>query len=153
MYCTHRASNFLEDMRAHKGQFVLQITQYEIIIRTPQFFATWKRPDISSAVCILSQHSAKPTMYLSRCVNHVFGYLKKTKSFWFEYKRKENQLVLNFHCDSNYAGDTTVRKSRTCWIGMINENEFTWRSKKKTGASPSTSEAECTVELEHNIVR
>ena len=106
------------------------------------FLANRTRPDIATAVGILSQYTARPTKYLLNALNRVFGYLRGTVEYGIVFK-KSNNLELVFYFDSDYAAERHQRKSRTRWIGLINGGPITWTSHKQHCTSTSTSEAEC----------
>ena len=135
--------NLYDELSNHKNDPVIDKTEYRKLIGTLQFIALRTRPDIATAVGILSQYSSKPTNFLLRCAKNVFAYLKGTLDHCLEFSRNQKEsLNLEFYCDSDYAGDKMDRKSRTGFIGYLNGCPFVWGSKKQTCVAASTAEAE-----------
>ena len=149
-------ANFYDELEVHKDDKQLKDNQYRNMIGTLQFLASRTRPDISTAVGILSQFTNKPNEFLLKCVKRVFGYLKATIDYGlFHKKSKDDELKLEFYCDSDFGGDKGSRKSRSGWIGYLNGCPFTWASIKQTSNATSTAEAEyiamstCAKEVTH----
>lgn len=140
---TPMQANFYDEVMAHKDDAIIGQEEYREMIGSLQYLVTRTRPDIATAVGILSQYSSKPNAFLLRCAKRVFAYLKATKSFGLVYNRtKPGDMRLQFHCDSDFAGNKNDRKSRSGWVGFINDGAVIWASKKQTCTTLSTAEAE-----------
>lgn len=108
-----------------------------------QFLCHRTRPDISTAVGILSQFSSKPTASTVRCVKRIFGYLKSTRNYGlkFDIKTKTDE-ILKFFSDADFAGNKLNRKSRSGWLAKCYGFMFLWNSRRQNCVSLSTPEAE-----------
>ena len=139
---TPMQSNFYDELRLHQNDPIMCTSQYRNMVGTLQFLANRTRPDIATAVAILSEFSAVRNTFLLNAVKRVFAYLSGTKYYGLKYRSNSQHIDLKFYCDSDYAGDTVDRKSRTGWLGMVNNCIFSWSSRKQTTLSTSTAEAE-----------
>lgn len=98
-------TNFYDKAIAHKDDPVEGLEVYREMIGSLQYLVTRTRPDIATAVSILSQDTNRPNAFLFKCVKRVYAYLKGTKSFRLVYKRsKWDEIDIKFYCDSDFAG-------------------------------------------------
>jgi hypothetical protein len=67
------------------------------------------RPDILTAVCILSRFTSASTKYCHMAVKRVFRYLQGTAYLALEYCSSD--IKMNVFVDSDYPGDMNSRKS------------------------------------------
>lgn len=140
-YTTPMSEKFYNELEASSSEPVLPDTRYRQLLGSLIHLSNHTRPDISTAVGILSQYSCAPNSYLMKQANRVFGYLKGTIDTGIVFRRSP-KLTFEFYCDSDYAGDRSDRKSRTGWVGLFNDSAVTWTSNKQLCISSSTSEAE-----------
>lgn len=140
-YITPMTKNFYEELKESSADELVKEDNYANMIGALMYLANKTRPDISTAVGILAQYTAKPTRYLHKCVQRVMGYLKATREFGLVQRLSENP-ILEFYCDSDFAGERTSRKSRTGWIALFNGSALSWTSHKQTCVALSTAEAE-----------
>lgn len=137
------ANNFFDAQRDHDEDPVVQDQRYAAMVGGLIYLANRTRPDISIATAILAQYMSRPTTLLLKAARRVFAYLNATKDFCLTHKRPQAQtLELKFFVDSDHAADKKDRKSRTGWIGYLNNCAFTWYSRKQDSVSISTAEAE-----------
>ena len=150
---TPMSSSFYEELERNKDQAIEEVTQYESMIGSLLYLSTRSRPDISTAVGILSRYQATPTKFLMCQLKRVFGYLKGTAEFGIHFS-KTVLFKTVFYSDSDFAGLKSDRKSRTGWIGLVGGTPVTWASHKQSCNSLSTAESEyvalseCCQELE-----
>ena len=140
-YNTPMASSFYEELHKCQDQPVEGISEYESMIGALIYLSSRTRPDISTAVGILSRYQAKPTKFLMNQLKRVFGYLKGTAEYGITISQK-SEFELVFYCDSDFAGLKEDRKSRTGWIGLLGGTPITWASHKQSCNSLSTAESE-----------
>lgn len=140
---TPMITHFHDEMQAHKMDELSFDDGYRKMIGTLQFLANRTRPDISTAVAILSQYVHSPNAFLIKSVKRIFGYLKQTIDYCLVHEIKtDGNVELMYYCDSDFAGDKADRKSRNGSIGYLNNSVFYWSSRKQTSVATSTSEAE-----------
>lgn len=139
VYDTPMAASFYEDLQSSLDQPVEGIEEYQSMIRALIYLSNRSRPDICTAVGILSRYVSNPNKFLLAQLKRVFGYLQGTPEIGINVKKKPN-LDLIFSCDSDFAGNKTDRKSRTGWIGMLAGSPVTWASHKHSCTAISTHE-------------
>ena len=104
------------------------------------YLAKATRPDIAFAVNNVSRFVTKPTRNLWTAIQRIFKYLNSTLEIGLTYTRGKFEIV--GWADSNYANDRQDRKSTTGWAFKIGTNLISWKSKKQSSVSLSTTEAE-----------
>ena len=104
------------------------------------YLSNGTRPDISYAVNNVSRHVSKPTKSLWRAIQIIVKYLKSTPEIGLKYEKGSTEIT--GWADSDFAGDTSDRKSTTGWIFKIESNTVSWKSKKQKSVTLSTTEAE-----------
>lgn len=122
-------SKFSEELKHHGNDPVVGAELYSNMVGSLLFLANHTRHDISLSLGILSQISSKPTGFLLKAIHRAFGYLRGTIDFAIVYEKGTN-LNTVFYCDSDFAGDTESRKSRTGWVALINGDPVSWASVK-----------------------
>ena len=99
------------------------------------------RPDICYAVNVLSQFMHSPRTTHFQALYKVLRYLKGTTGLGIAY-RKTGKLDLNLYTDSDFAGSRVDYRSTTGYCTILGGNLVTWRSKKQSVVSKSSTEAE-----------
>lgn len=102
------------------------------------------RPDISTAVNILSRYLNKNNKVLWQYLKRVLRYLKGTMNLKLTYSRTKFVYILNGYVDSDWGGqDPTDRKSTTGYVFKLFENcTITWNTRKQLSVAASSTEAE-----------
>lgn len=113
---------------------------YEQAIGHIMYAASVSRPDVACAIGKLSQKSASPTVSDWKSVKRVFKYLLKTKDLKLVYKKTGKPAQI--FCDSDFAGCTIDRKSRSGYVVILAGAAVSWMSKKQPIIAQSTCEAE-----------
>ncbi len=140
---TPTAENFFDELEAHAEEPIQDEERYRNMLAALLFLSNRTRPDISTAVAILSQFVSRPTQFLVKSVKRVFGYLKGTSDFGLLYNLAYGEEInLHFYADSDFSGDKTTRKSRSGWVAVLNGTAFSWASRKQSFVALSTTEAE-----------
>jgi deoxyuridine 5'-triphosphate nucleotidohydrolase len=136
------------------------------------------RPDISYSVIKLSQYSTRPTQIHFDAIKNIYRYLNKTKDegihYWRQTPRDDLPLIKNPECkldnnydersittreqtqkdiligavDSDYAGDTTHRRSVSGIILTLAGGTILYKSKFQETRAMSSTEAEFTAAAE-----
>lgn len=104
-------------------------------------FLTHTRPDISFAVQTLSQFLSAPTSEHWQALLHLLRYVKGTIGYGL-YLRPSSDLQIHAFCDSDWAACTSSRRSITGFAVLLGRSPISWRSKKQSTVSRSSSEAE-----------
>ena len=97
-------------------------------------------PDTCTAVGILAHYLSKLNKFLMKSVHRVFEHLKGTATYRLM-QTKLDDLMTEFYCDSDYAGERLWCKSRTGWVVLGNGCPVSWSSHKQECNAISTTEA------------
>ena len=114
---------------------------FRAIIGSLLFAAIGTRPDISTAVSILSRSVQAPTKAHVTAARNIMGYLATTPAMGLHFPAQE-ELRLEVYCDASFAGDEHGRKSRTGWVILINGAPVAWKSTLQPIIAHSTAESE-----------
>ena len=117
---------------------------YQEKVGTLLYAAISTRPDICFAVNKLTQKMTAPTQWDMKACDKVFRYLAGTKSLglWFGRRVSRGPVQVEAYADSDWASDSSDRKSVTGWIATVNGDPVSWASKKQKVIAQSTCEAE-----------
>ncbi|GAU31242.1 hypothetical protein TSUD_149280 [Trifolium subterraneum] len=99
------------------------------------------RPDISFATQQLSQFLHKPSINHYNAASRVIRYLKHNPGRGIFLPRNSDMQLLGFS-DSDWAGCLDTRKSTSGYCFFLGSSLISWKAKKQTTVSRSSSEAE-----------
>nr|GEU71229.1 hypothetical protein [Tanacetum cinerariifolium] len=97
--------------------------------------------DIIFAVCASARHQVTPKECHLHAVKRIFRYLKGHPKLRLWYP-KESPFDLVAYSDSDYGGATQDRKSTTGGCQFLRRRLISWKCKKQTIVTTSTTEAE-----------
>lgn len=100
------------------------------------------RPDISFSVNYYSRFQDKNSNEVWSGLKRLLRYIKETQNMSLEFKRRENMQPIICYVDSDWAGDSSDRKSVTGYIVQIFGNCVVWVTKKQNCIALSSTEAE-----------
>ncbi|PKU64015.1 Retrovirus-related Pol polyprotein from transposon TNT 1-94 [Dendrobium catenatum] len=112
---------------------------YRQIVGSLQYL-TITRPDLSFAVNFLCQHMHNPYVLHFQLLKRVQRYLRGTISLGLPIVR--SSLELQAYSDSDWASDSTTRRSVTGYCAYLGNNLVSWCVKKQTTVARSSTEAE-----------
>ena len=98
------------------------------------------RPDIAFAISRVCSRMAEPSAADWTSVKKVMRYLKGTKEKKLILSGRHN-LTLSAYCDSDWAGDSSDRKSTSRFIVFLGKSLISWTSKKQNTVAHSTMES------------
>jgi hypothetical protein len=98
------------------------------------------RPDLAYPISVVSQHMARPGSMHWMAVKRIMRYLKGTSDVKLCLGGQD--IVLSGHCDADYAGDTSDRRSTTGYMFKVGSGAVSWNSKRQQTTATSTVEAE-----------
>ena len=118
----------------------VEISSYQKLIGK-LLYLSHTRPDICYTLNVLSQFMHSPRHSHFQAVNRILRYLKGTAGLGITY-RKTGKLDLVMYTDSDFAGSRVDYRSTTGYCTFLGGNLVTWRSKKQSVVSKSSTEAE-----------
>ncbi|KAL4028792.1 hypothetical protein IC575_012003 [Cucumis melo] len=104
-------------------------------------YLTVTRLDIAYAVHIVSQFMAAPRTIHFTAVLRILRYIKGTLGHGLQFS-SQSSLVLSGFFDADWAGDPTDRRSTTGYCFYLGDTLISWRSKKQSVVSRSSTESE-----------
>ncbi|KAL5734666.1 hypothetical protein ACOSP7_032527 [Xanthoceras sorbifolium] len=115
-------------------------TLYHTIVGSLVYF-TITRPYIAYAIHIVSQFVASPTTIHWAAVLRILRYLRGT-IFQSLILPSTSSLQLHVYSNTDWGHDSTDRKSVTGFCIFLGDSLISWKSKKQTVVSKSSTEAE-----------
>ena len=95
------------------------------------FYLTHTRPDICYAVSVSSIFMDQPQEIHSKAAKRILNFVQGTRTHGIFYKEKSDLELIGF-TDSDWAGDSTDRKSTLGYVFMLVEGPISWSSKKQS---------------------
>ncbi|XP_050946540.1 uncharacterized mitochondrial protein AtMg00810-like [Cucumis melo] len=103
-------------------------------------YLTFTRPDIAFSINRVSQFMHKLAVIHFLAVKRILRYLCGTLTLGIKFRK--GSFSLQTFCDSEWAGDTSDRRSTSGFIAFLGSNPISWSSKKQSTVSRSSTEAE-----------
>ncbi|GJY73815.1 putative ribonuclease H-like domain-containing protein [Tanacetum coccineum] len=104
-------------------------------------YLTSSRPDIMFDVCVCARFHVNPKVSHLHAVKRIFRYLKGQPKLGLWYP-KDSPFDLVAYTNSDYAGASLDRKSKTGGCQFLGCRLVSWQCKKQTVVANSTTEAE-----------
>lgn len=127
-------------LRADEGTPLSDPTRYRHLVGS-LVYLTLTRPDIAYAVHVLSQFVSAPTSVHYAHLLRLLRYLRATPSRGLLFSQ-HSSLELRSYSDATWASDPSDRRSVTGFCLFLGSSLIAWKSKKQTGVSRSSTEAE-----------
>ena len=139
---TVAATPFPINLKLHseEGPLCTDAEHYRSIIGKLNFL-TNTRPDLSYAVQILSQFMPAPRQPHLQALHHVLRYIHGTVGQGI-LLNGHNELKLQAFSDADWASCPYSRKSITGYLVLLGGSPISWKSKKQSTVSRSSSESE-----------
>ena len=113
---------------------------YRAAIGCLNYLSQCTRPDITYTVGILSQFLENPGLKHWQAFKRCLRYLKGTQSLGLEYVKSEDFNLVGY-TDSSWA-ENDLKQSTCGFTYFLGKNLISWRSKKISAVSLSSTEAE-----------
>jgi hypothetical protein len=116
---------------------------YRSLVGALNYLSVTTRSDITFTVGCLSQFLKNPGILHWNAAVHVLRYLKGTKDFGITLRSTPvDQVNFVSFVDASWASCHITGKSTTGYLILWNDNLISWRSKKQSTTSLSSTEAE-----------
>ena len=115
---------------------------YQRAIGCLTYAATISRPDLSTAVSVLSKFMSNPGIEHWKGVKRVLRYVQGTLDNGLIYSANDTSTILTGYSDADWAGDLSKRRSTTGYVFQIQGSTVSWCSKRQACVARSTTEAE-----------
>ncbi|CAN1181640.1 Retrovirus-related Pol polyprotein from transposon TNT 1-94 [Linum perenne] len=124
----------------NEGEALSEITEYRKLIGQLNYLVT-TRPDIAYSVQQLCQFQAEPHSSHLQAAHRILRYVKGAPGQGLFFS-SANELVIKGYCDADWGACPDTRKSITGYCTFLGESLITWKAKKQSTVSRSSSEAE-----------
>ena len=117
---------------------------YQQLTGSLLYASTNTRPDIAYSVGALSRFNHANNEEHVKAARNVFKYLKGTANYGIRYEPQpdKKQIIIECFVDSDYASDTTDRRSTSGYVIKMAGGPVAWGSKKQSICAQSSAEAE-----------
>ena len=119
--------------------------EYQSLVSSLMYAMLGTRPDLAYAVLTLSKFNSESAEEHHAAAKRTLRYLKETKDNSLLYEgetERESFPELLCYTDSDWAGDTGSRKSTGGYVFILCNAAVSWKTKKQTTISLSSTEAE-----------
>ena len=124
---------------AQPSDILVDPREYQSLVGSLMYLAVGTWPDIAYSVAVLRKFNAQPTNNHFQAAKHLLRYLKQTASLALIYSPADSLVG---YTNSDFAEDTGDRKSTSGYVFTLTNAAVSWRSKKQTLVSLSSTEAE-----------
>ena len=125
---------------ANNGELIDDPSKYRRLIGR-LLYLTFTRPDISFTVNKLSQFLTSPTVVHWQAAIHLLKYIKKQPGQGIFLSAQSSTQIRAF-CDSDYGMCLDTRRSTTGFCVFVGDSLISWKSKRQSVVSRSSTEAE-----------
>ena len=119
------------------------ITRYQSTVGALMYAACVTRPDITYAVTVLAQYSARPHTSHFNALKRVLRYLRGTTDQTLTYTGTSDPTpLLVGYTDSDWANNQDDRRSVTGYVFTLSGGPISWNSRRQHTIAQSSVEAE-----------
>ena len=127
--------------KTDEGDDLFDVRTYQQVIGSLTYAAICTRPDIASAVGVMSQFMSNPNQVHWTGVKRILRYLKGTSGYGLMYKGNDG-YELSGYSDADWAGDINTRRSTSGFVFQLGTSTISWCSRKQATVAKSSTEAE-----------
>ncbi|XP_016199246.1 uncharacterized protein LOC107640214 [Arachis ipaensis] len=127
-------------LRAKEDDLIPDASAYRRLIGRLMYL-TISRSDITFVVTKLAQFMSDPQMPHLQAAHQVLRYLKNAPGQGILFSAA-SQLTLSIYSDADWGSCLDTRRSTTGYCAFLGDSLITWKSKKQTVVSRSSTEAE-----------
>ena len=124
-----------------KDESIIEMESFRFYVGRVMFALGKTEPTTSTACRELSSHLTAPNEEHWKALSHLIGYAKTGAIQGFKLRPPKDRRVVAF-VDADYSADRNDRKSISGFLVTIGGCLVSWGSKKQSGVTLSTTEAE-----------
>ena len=125
------------------GGTPMKTREYQAAIGSLTYAAIATRPDLSSAVGVLSQFMSNPGQEHWIGIKRIFLYIKETLDYGLKFEASsDEEFKFCGYADADWAGDVMSRKSTIGYFFQLGNATVSWKSKRQTVVAQFSTEAE-----------
>src|SRR4051812_12745532 len=122
-------------------------THYQSIVGSLMYLMVSTRPDIASAIGIISQFATDPRQSHLSSAQRMLRYIKGTKNFKLTLGaittgENPEKPTLSGYSDANWGNDLDSQRSTSGYIFLVSGGVISWSSKRQATVILSSTEAE-----------
>ncbi len=132
------------DIPEYNPEESFHTSKYLEIIGMLNYLCTWTRPDLAYGVSALSGYLCNHNKQHFKLLQHMLRYLVGTQNLalTYEFTGKEDEMPFRAYTDSDWAGESEGRRSRSGYAIYWHGQCIAWHSKLQTTVAKSAMEAE-----------
>jgi hypothetical protein len=130
-----------QEPKTEKEKSKMEHVPFREAVGSLMYLAVSTRPDIATAISIVSRYLENPGPEHWNAVKRIMQYLKGTEDLTLELGGTTN-LELTAYADADWAGCLDSRKSNTGYVILLGKSIISWKSKRQQTPAKSTTEAE-----------
>jgi hypothetical protein len=120
---------------------------YREAVGSLMYLMTCTRPDLATAVSMVSRFLSAPRVNHWTAVKRIFRYVAKTSNLGLRFSRQGTLNVLGYS-DADWAGDLEERKSRSGYVFLLGGAAVSWQSRLQDSVALSSAESEYVAAVE-----
>ena len=114
-----------------KDEEIVNKKEYKSVVGALNYLTVMIRPDIATAVGIVSRYMQKLGKIHWLAVKRILRYLKRTVNYGLVFEKKNRDICLEAYCDADYTGCLDDKKSISGYMLMLGETVVNWKSIKQ----------------------
>jgi hypothetical protein len=117
---------------------------FRVILGSVNFLCMCTRSDIAFAISVISRRKTAPTQLHMKQLVRLLRYLNGTRPMGITYGRPSQDNVddIKVFSNSDWAANTTTKRSQSGEVVMLNGGAVSWTSKQQEVVALSTAKAE-----------
>ena len=127
------------DLPEELGKREVDPKECQAMVESLMYIALATRPDIAFAVSALSRYNSQPRTVHLTAAKRVLRYLRKTADHSLHFNGNGNDGEITGYTDSDWANDSTDRKSQGGHVFLCNGSAISWKSRKQDLVALSTT--------------
>src|SRR5579871_297104 len=133
----------LTTLREHEK--IMNAEEYRSIVGALNYVAMLTRPDIATAVGMVTRYMQKPRRLHWLTLKRIMKYLKGIVDYGLVFYQGDianDKITIEAYCDTDWASNLDDKKSTSGYIIKLGDTAISWKSNKQSYLALSTVEVE-----------